>query len=78
MLEILSLLNTISPLGLAGLLALVLYQMAGHAKRLDVIRENDMHELSEILREVKGILIRMEERQIAAIAVMTERLPARA
>jgi len=55
MIAFLAALNNLSPLGLAALLALVLYKMVGHGKAIEEIRGNDLHILPDILETLQRI-----------------------
>lgn len=66
MLIILQYLNTLSPLGLAGLLALVLWRMASW-KQVANVSDNHLHEVVDALR-------RVEVAQAAGFAAILARL----
>lgn len=73
MLEILSLLNSLSPLGLAALLALVLYNMSSARKEVTSLRDNHLHEVTDAMVVITAAIQRMEV-SLARIETLVIRL----
>lgn len=81
LIEFLTALNALHPLAIIALLVLVLFYVIRNNKTavasMDTLQSNHLSELPEIkltLRIIAASLQRIEERQIAAVALMTERL----
>jgi hypothetical protein len=64
LITLLQTLNTLSPLAVIGLLAVVLYMMVykqPSKQELDTIRFNDLHDLPEIAETLRRIELNMSE-----------------
>mgnify|MGYP001559784614 FL=1 len=55
-LDLIDKLNSLSPLGLAGGLAYIIYLQIKMRKGQDNLRFNHVHEIKEALEDIKGIL----------------------
>lgn len=55
-LDLIDKLNSLSPLGLAGGLAYIIYLQIKTRKSQDNLRINHVHEIKEVLEDIKGIL----------------------
>ena len=55
-LDLIDKLNSLSPLGLAGGLAYIIYLQIKMRKGQDNLRINHVHEIKETLEDIKGIL----------------------
>lgn len=67
--ELIQFLTNLSPLGLAGILALIVYLQVKNAKHTAQISDNHLSGLPEMqatLEQVLAALSRMEERQVRA------------
>lgn len=65
MIELLNTLNALSPLGVIGLLAAIIYMLVtgrtASARKMDTMKDNDLHELPEIAATLRRLEISLTE-----------------
>ena len=73
MITLLQTLNSFTPLGLAALLALVLWRQAGHHREIRSLRDNDLHELPDLLAKMCQMLSTLQRIEVG-MATLLERM----
>ena len=72
MITLLQTLNSFTPLGLAALLALVLWRQAGHQREIRSMRNNDLHEFPDLIEKMSQTLAALQRIEVG-LATLLER-----
>ena len=73
-LQVLQLANTLSPIGVIGLLVGLLYLVINQKKQVDTIESNHLHEVTDHLYKISETLQRTERNMEVNFAKILERL----